>query len=43
MLLDGLQVHEMPAWMIRALTPAELEAFLQKLRLAIAKLALSPA
>lgn len=40
MLLDGLQVHEMPAWMIRELTPADLEAFLEKLRLAISQTAL---
>lgn len=40
MLLDGLQVHEMPAWMIRELSPSDLEAFLQKLPLAISNLAL---
>lgn len=40
MLLDGLRVPEMPAWMIRELSATELEAFLQKLRLQIARLAL---
>lgn len=41
MLLDGLAVNEVPAWMIRELTSAELEAFIQRLRLSISKLALS--
>lgn len=42
MLLDGLNVHELPVWMIRDLTPADLESFLKKLRLSIANLALPP-
>lgn len=42
MLLDGLEIRETPAWMIRNLPPAELEEFLKKLRLAIAALALPP-
>jgi len=40
MLLSGLQVREMPAWMIKDLAPAELESFLHRLHLAFAKLAL---
>ncbi len=40
MLLEGLHVQEMPAWMIRELSAESLEAFLGKLRLAIANLAL---
>lgn len=40
MLLAGLHVSEMPAWMIRDLAPADLEAFLNRLRLAIAAQAL---
>ncbi len=40
MLLDGLHVNELPAWMIRALTAEDLQAFLTRLRLAIADLAL---
>lgn len=40
MLLDGLQVKELPVWMIRELSVAELQAFLTRLRLAIASLAL---
>jgi hypothetical protein len=43
MLLDGLNTDELPAWMIRQLAPADLEAFLQRLRLAISNLALPPA
>lgn len=42
MLLDQLQVKELPAWMIRDLDPADLNAFLKKLRLSIASLALPP-
>jgi hypothetical protein len=40
MLLAGLHVHELPAWMIRSLDPADLQAFLNRLRIAIAALAL---
>jgi hypothetical protein len=40
MLLDGLRVNEPPAWMIRELPAAELQAFLNRLRLAMADLAL---
>lgn len=40
MLLDELRVHEMPAWMIQQLSPSDLEAFLQKLRLAFSRSAL---
>lgn len=40
MLLDGLQVKELPVWMIRDLSVADLQAFLTRLRLAIASLAL---
>jgi hypothetical protein len=40
MLLDGLNTDELPAWMIRQLTPTDLQAFLQRLRLAISSLAL---
>lgn len=40
MLLDQLQVKELPAWMIRDLAPADLNTFLKKLRLSIAGLAL---
>lgn len=43
MLLAGLQVGEIPAWMIKSLTPESLKAFLNRLRLAIAKLALPDA
>jgi hypothetical protein len=43
MLLDGVEVSECPAWMIRKLSPADLDGFLKKLRLAIAALALPPA
>ena len=40
MLLSGLRVTELPAWMIKELAPAHLEAFLNRLRLAIAAQAL---
>ena len=40
MLLDGLNTHELPAWMIRQVDPDDLAAFLQRLRLAISNLAL---
>ena len=40
MLLAGLHVREVPAWMIKELAPEDLEAFLGRLRLALAKLAL---
>lgn len=40
MLLDGLHVKELPVWMIRELSVTELLAFLTRLRLAIASLAL---
>jgi len=40
MLLDGLRVDELPVWMIRDLSTTDLAAFLNRLRLAIAKLAL---
>ncbi|MEZ5384541.1 MAG: nucleotidyl transferase AbiEii/AbiGii toxin family protein [Prosthecobacter sp.] len=43
MLLDGLRVTELPAWMIRHLEPAELQAFLNRLRIAIAERALPKA
>jgi hypothetical protein len=43
MLLDGLDTREVPAWMIRQVAPADLEAFLQRLRLAISNLAFPPA
>jgi len=42
MLLDGLDTDEIPVWMIRRVTPADLQAFLQRLRLAISHLALPP-
>jgi hypothetical protein len=42
MLLDGLDTDEIPVWMIRRVTPADLEAFLKRLRLAISNLALPP-
>lgn len=40
MLLDGLHVLELPAWIIRRLDPVDLQKFLDRLRLAIARLAL---
>lgn len=40
MLLDGLHVDELPVWMIRELSPNDLKSFLNRLRLAIANLAL---
>ncbi len=40
MLLDGLRVDELPVWMIRELILTDLEAFINRLRLAIAALAL---
>ncbi len=40
MLLAGLHVHELPGWMIRSLDPSDLQAFLNRLRIAIADLAL---
>jgi len=43
MLLDGLRVTELPAWMIRHLEPADLQAFLNRLRMAIAEKALPAA
>ncbi len=43
MLLDGLRVTELPAWMIRRLETAELQAFLNRLRMAIAEKALPKA
>ena len=43
MLLDGLRVTELPAWTIRHLEPAELQAFLHRLRMALAEKALPSA
>ena len=40
MLLDGLQSAELPAFLLRELEPGDLEAFITRLRLAIADLAL---
>ena len=40
MLLDGLDPTELPPWLLRALAPGELQAFLHRLRLAIASQAL---
>lgn len=40
MLLEGIRVTELPAWMIRRLEPADLQAFLHRLRIAIAETAL---
>ena len=40
MLLDGLDVTELPPWLLRTLTPADLLDFLNRLRLAIAAQAL---
>lgn len=40
MLLDSLQAAELPAFLLRDLEPADLEAFVSRLRLAIADLAL---
>jgi hypothetical protein len=40
MLLDGLDTTELPPWLLRAITPGDLQAFLQRLRLAIAAKAL---
>ncbi|MFM8471206.1 MAG: nucleotidyl transferase AbiEii/AbiGii toxin family protein [Limisphaerales bacterium] len=40
MLLSDLRVTESPAWMIKELTPSDLAAFLNRLRLAIAARAL---
>jgi hypothetical protein len=40
MLLDGLRVDELPAWMIRTMGKAELQEFLNRLRLDIAALSL---
>lgn len=43
MLLHGLCTTELPPWLLRALTPEELHAFLDRLRLAIAAKALPDA
>jgi hypothetical protein len=40
MLLDCVEVNQIPAWMIRSLSAEELQEFLQRLRLGIAELAL---
>ncbi len=40
MLLEGLLVTELPAWMIRELSADQLQSFLNRLRLAIADVAL---
>jgi hypothetical protein len=40
MLLEGMRVNELPAWMIHELSSAELQSFVKRLRLAIADLAL---
>jgi Nucleotidyl transferase AbiEii toxin, Type IV TA system len=42
MLLAGLDVAELPPWLLRELTPEKLRAFLDRLRLAIAAKALPP-
>jgi hypothetical protein len=42
MLLAGLDVADLPPWLIRELTPEDLRAFLDRLRLAIAAKALPP-
>lgn len=43
MLLAGLRVTELPGWMIKELSLSDLETFLNRLRLAIANLALPEA
>ena len=43
MLLDGVRVTELPLWLLRPLAPADLQAFLDQLRRAIAEKALPPA
>ena len=40
MLLDGLDATELPPWLLRTLTPGDLQDFLNRLRLAIAAHAL---
>lgn len=40
MLLDGLRITELPAWLIQSLTLEEVRAFIERLRLAIAARAL---
>lgn len=40
MLLDGLDTTELPPWLLRSITPEDLRAFLNRLRLAIAAEAL---
>lgn len=40
MLLDGFDATELPPWLLRTLTPGELQDFLNRLRLAIAAQAL---
>ena len=40
MLLDGVRIHEIPAWMIRPLAVADLQAFVDRLRLALAERAI---
>jgi Nucleotidyl transferase AbiEii toxin, Type IV TA system len=42
LLLDGLRGPHRPAWMIRELDPSDLDAFIQKLRLEMSRLALPP-
>ena len=40
MLLDGVRIHEVPTWMIRPLAVVELQAFVDRLRLALAERAI---
>ena len=40
MLLDGLRIHELPAWMILPLEAADLQSFVNRLRLALAERAI---
>ena len=40
LLLDGLHIHEVPAWMLRPLSTADLQSFVNRLRLALAELAI---
>ena len=43
MLLDGLRTAKLPPWLLRSVSPDELRAFIERLRLAIAARALPPA
>ena len=42
MLLDGLRNAEVPPWLLRPVSPEEIRAFIERLRLAIAARALPP-